>query len=189
MKRIILLSVIIVSIITSCGKSEINKPEDIGKQVFEILKNINKTTKQDYVNNFVSPQIILNIYEGVDVDSLKKSFLLNNGDEEMWDNKLKEELLKISEKQGQEIEDDYNRIKKRAGEYGINWEEVKYLDFTYEMGTEDYIYNKHLYNRKSPQMCKAQLFLKYEDKPFSVKVKSLLINGKYELYEIGGLYN
>lgn len=49
------------------------------------------------------------------------------------------------------------------------------------------MYREKIYGYNAPKRCVAKLYLKYKDKPFNVKIKSVYINNNYELYSIQGL--
>ena len=192
MKKYFLLSVIVTGLLFSCSnsKSKIKDPEDIGKYVFELLKKINKTTKVEYLDKFIAPIEIIEIYAGGDIDSIKNVIIEEERmDLVEWEEGLTEALEKIRNKRNKIIEKDFNYLKGDAGKLGIVWEEIKYLDYTYEIKTENYIYGERLSDKKVPKICVSKLYLKYKDIPFYVEIESLYVNNNYELYEIRGLYH
>jgi hypothetical protein len=50
--KVILVAIVID--LTACSTNKIKEPEQIGKQVFEILRNLSTKSKTDYVKNFLS---------------------------------------------------------------------------------------------------------------------------------------
>lgn len=142
MKKYFLLSVIIIGILFSCSNTntKIKDPENIGKKVFKLLKEINKTTKVDYLNEFIKPLEILEIYEGEDIDSIRK---IVKQDPEInflsWEKELENKIENIKRKRNKQIKDDFNELKDDAGELGIVWDKIEYLDYTYEIITEGFI--------------------------------------------------
>lgn len=190
MKNLFLLSVIFTTLFFSCSKSKVQDPENIGKHVFVILKDLNTTAKIDYFKNFISAKDLLDIQEDINIDSIINVLSKDqNIDRNVWEKELEDKLEYINKNKNIILEKYFNDMKEDAGKMGINWDEIKYLDYTYEIKTEDYIYGKKLYNKTIPKMCVGKLYLKYKETPFYVKIEALLKDNNYELYEIRGIYD
>ena len=101
------LKMIFVAIIlglSSCSSKGVDTQEEIVKQVFEILKTFDSMDIDDYPENFISADDIIDIgmpgMEGLNQDALDNEMI-----------------------QG------YWKVKSRGDKYGIDWENIKYLSF------------------------------------------------------------
>ena len=148
---------------TACSTNNIKEPEQIGKQVFEILKSLSTKSKADYVSNFLS------------IEEVRE---LGKNEKVVTEEKTRNELTSMLKGQWVgRIEGYYNDIKEKGGEYGINWQEIEYLDFVYEIETDDGV-----------KGCKGSLYFKYNDKPYKIKVTSIFNGKEYKLVKIRRLY-
>jgi hypothetical protein len=157
------LFVAIIFALSSCSTNSIKEPEQIGKQVFEILKDISSSSKENYIANFLSIEEIREL--GKNEEVVKYEDTRNE-----MTSMLKEEWIS-------KIEKDYNRIKEKGGKSGISWNEIQYLDFVYE-----------LKYKKGMKFCAGELYFKFNDKSFKIEVKSIFDGKKYRLVEIEDLY-
>jgi hypothetical protein len=156
--KAVLKSVLIATMIalTSCSTGSINEPEQIGKQVFEILKNISTDSKESYISKYISIEEIraLGKNEEVVKDEGKRNFMTSM---------LKEKWISS-------IERDYNRIKENSG---INWKNIEYLDFVYE-----------LKDKEGMKVCEGELYFKFNEKSFKIETSSLWNGKEYKLVEV-----
>jgi len=162
----VLLAAVIVFAFCACSTNNVREPEQIGKQVFEILKNISSSSKDDYISNFLSIEEIREL--GKNEDVVKDADTRN------------EMTSMLKEKWISKIEKDYNRIKEKGGKSGIIWNEIQYLDFVYELKDEDGI-----------KGCEGELYFKFSDKSFKIEIASIFNGTEYRLFEIEdlGQYN
>ena len=156
-----LLVITIISI--SCSNTKIKEPEQIGKQVFEILKKMNTDNKQLYINNFITIEEIRELAK-------KEKVITDESTRNEMSSIRKEEWL-------EEIEWSYNAIKKEAIEYGISWQNIEYLDFVYEIDTSD-----------GMKICEGELFIKYNNNIYKFETISIFDGNEYKLIEIDGVY-
>jgi|SRR5690554_3669825 len=159
------LKVLLIAILfafSACSTNSTREPEQIGKQVFEILKNISSNSKDNYISNFLSIEEIREL--GKNEEVVKDADIRNE-----MTSMLKEEWIS-------EIEKDYNSIKEKGGKSGINWNEIQYLDFVYEL-TED-----------GMKVCEGELYFKFNDKSFKIEITSIFNGTEYRLIGIEDLY-
>jgi len=147
MKKIFiaLLLFVVFQSFTSCSNNGVTEPEEIGEQVFEILKNITTDSKQEYFENFLS------------VESGTKEYFSSLTSEEYYE----------------KMDKNYNRIKAEAGETGIKWKEIEYLDFTYRINSGDV-----------GKECWGELFFQYDNTSYSIKTRSFFYKNTYRLTNI-----
>ena len=148
---------------TACSTYNIKEPEQIGKQVFRILKNISNSSKESYIENFLSIEEIRELGKNKQVVKSEKT-------RNEMTSMLKKEWI-------DRIENDYNRIKRNGGKYGINWNNIEYLDFIYELKDEDGL-----------KVCEGELYFKFNDKSFKIDAYSIFNAKEYRLVEIENLY-
>ena len=133
------LKVLLVAIIfalSACSTNNVREPEQIGKQVFEILKNISSNSKDNYISNFLS------------IEEIRE---LGKNEEVVKDADTRNEMTSmLKEKWISQIEKDYNRIKEKGGKSGVNWNEIQYLDFVYELKDKD-----------GMKVCEGELYFKF----------------------------
>ena len=158
---VFLLAILIA--FSSCTNNSVKEPDQIGKQVFEILKKISIDSKHEYVGKFLS------------IEEIRE---LGKNEEIVKDEKTRNEMTSmLKDKWVGRIESDYNRIKEKAGQYGINWQEIEYLDFVYELEEDDGL-----------KICKGELYFKYNDQSFKIDVRSIHNGNEYKLTEIEDFY-
>lgn len=157
----VLLIAIIFSL-SACSTGSIKEPEQIGKQVFEILRNLSIKSKADYVGNFLSIEEIRELGKNETIVTEEKT-------RNEMTSMLKEDWVG-------RIEGYYKYIKEKGGKYGINWQEIEYLNFVYEIETD--------YGIKG---CRGSLYFKYKDKPYEIEVSSIFNGTEYKLEKISSL--
>ena len=157
------LLVAVVFALSACSTHNIREPEQIGQQVFEILKNISSSSKEDYISNFLS------------IEEIRE---LGKNEEVVKDADTRNEMTSmLKEKWISRIEKDYNRIKEKGGKSGIIWNEIQYLNFVYELEDKDGI-----------KGCEGELYFKFSDKSFKIEIASIFNGTEYRLVEIEDLY-
>jgi len=146
----------------SCSSNKVSEPEQIGKQVFEILKNISTDSRENYLKSFLSVE---------EIRALGKS------EDAFIDESLRNEMTSLlKEEWMSRMDSDYNRIKEKAARAGINWKEIKYLDFVYEIETE-----------KGIKGCTGKLYFGFNDKSYNIETTSLWNGTEYRLMRITDL--
>ena len=101
------IMVILLTFLSCSSKSKGERePEKIGIQVFEILKNFDKNSNQEFHDNHVSYLEISKIANSEKI-----------GDKKEWDSYILNR---------------YNRISKFGDRWGIDWEKIEYLSFKYQ---------------------------------------------------------
>lgn len=161
MKTNLILTTLVVLFLTSCTKSVIEKPEQIGLQVFDMLKAMDKKNADAYVANFMTTQDVKTLALKAD------EFLITN-------NKTREQMLKWSENDYSIIiKEDYEKIKESAKQYHINWSDVHYRTFEYDFITDADI-----------PMCKGKLYFMTNGNVFHVKTLSLWDGQQYRLLKV-----
>ena len=163
--KAVLKSVLIATMIalTSCSTGSINEPEQIGKQVFEILKNISTNSKESYISKFISIEEIRALGKNEEV-------VKDEGTRNQMTSMLKEKWISG-------IERGYNRIKEKAGKSGVNWKNIEYLDFVYE-----------LKDKNGMKVCEGELYFKFNEKSFKIETSSLWNGKEYKLIDVEDLY-
>jgi len=163
MKKSIILLFEILLFFSSCNNNDITEPEQIGKQVFKILKNLSVNSKAEYERNFLSIEKLVELKKNEHIVTEEKSNNKKNS-------KLKVERFNV-------IESNYNNIKERAAIYGINWKDIEYLDFVYNVEKDNGL-----------TKCRGKIFFKYDDKSFKIEVTSIYTGNEYKLVEIKNLF-
>lgn len=156
------LSTTALVLLASCaGNKDITEPEQIGKQVFGILKELGSENKADYAAHFMSLEEMHALADSEEIDEDERDRIKAMSQEE-WT-----ELI---------IGWGYNRITDRGKKYGIDWEEIVYADFTHELKEEDGI-----------KGCKGTLSFEFREKLYTVRVVSIFDGTAYQLAIISSL--
>ena len=165
MKRNNLFILLLATVISfsSCSNNIIVKPENIGKSVIEILKTISVKEKQDYLNNFSSIEEIREL--GKNEEIVKK---------EKTRNRL---TLMLKEDWINKVSEGYFQVKTKGEEFGINWKEIEFFDFVYEI----------IEDNKGFQLAEGKLFFKHTDNTYEVKTASIWNGEKYLLIKVDEL--
>ncbi len=147
----------------ACQNSKgVAKAEDMGKYVFDVLKKMDNTSKDDYI------QTIFTIEE-------VKEFGKNNAD--IINERGRKQIADLTaEKYNERMEIDYNSIKKAAENYGIVWNAIEYSDYTYEDKEEDNV-----------KGTKGEVLFKHNDVTYSVNVSALIVADSYRLIRLSRL--
>lgn len=147
---------------TDYSSHNMKDPEQIGNQVFKILKNINSSSKNDYISNFISIEEIREL--------LKKEEVSKDTDtSNLMHSITKENIIRSLEK-------DYNRIIDKGRKLGIRWNEIQYLHFFSESEEEAGI-----------KVCEGDLYFKCNDTYFRIKIASIFNGTEHRLVTIKGL--
>ncbi len=149
--------------LSSCSNGRLTEPEQIGKDVFEILKTISTSGKQDYIDNFLSIEEIREL--GKNEEVVKEESTRN------------EMTLMLKEKWIDTITIDYNQIKEKGASSGIVWQDIKYLDFVYEIKDKDGL-----------KVAGGELYFKYNEETYKVEISAIWNGKEYRIIEIEDLY-
>lgn len=158
----IVVTIIIINIFSCVSIKKQKEPEDIGLYAFNILKNLSQTIKSDYVNSFLT------------IEDIRE---LGRNEEIAISQDTRNDLTSIKKEEwNDDIESDFNELKQDAGEIGLKWTDIEYLDFVYEIEEEDGI-----------SICEGELFFKYNEISFSVDVTAVFNGEEYKLIELDSL--
>lgn len=142
--------------LNGCNSNSVKDPEQIGRQVFNFLSKLNKETKADYVNHFISIEEIRELGKNEDI--------ISNVD-------LRNELTSIRKNDWiKALENNYNELKTSGAEKGIRWENIEYLDFVYEVKIENTI-----------KSVDGDLYFKEDEVTYKLKVFSIFDGKEYKL--------
>lgn len=152
--------IILLASFSACNqKPSVNEPLEVGRYVFEKLKALPETSIDDYIGYHLP-------YEKVKV----------YGEDEK--NNKRWRWFDYSQLEWNEtLEDDLNNLKYDAGQKGLKWSEIEYLDFVYSVDTIN-----------NYSFLEGKLFLTADKKPFSVEVGAITEEVKFEVYVIEDLY-
>ena len=139
--------------------TELSK-EEVGKYAYNILKNINNMSEEEFVTNFISKNEILDLGVKIKVDED-----IINRIEQTTEDKWKQRAVKKMK-----------RIRKKAIEYNINWENIEYLDVIFEEIEVDGF----------PSVT-GDLFFTYDENKYKTSVVAFQNGDKYQLGIIEGL--
>lgn len=128
------------------------EPEQLGRIAFEILKNISTESRQEYLSHFASIE---------DIRELGRNEAITT------DQKFRNKMTSITKEEWEkEMLKDYNQTKERAATLLINWQEIDYLDFVYEIE-----------NKEGIEALKGKLYFKSNNKSYNVEILTIW-NGK-----------
>lgn len=182
-------SVVLVLFFLSCSNVNdqlvLDSPEKFHVFITDFLKNINKKTRTDILENFISPSVIYEMYYEVDFDTIRSS---DTYDSDIVDRRIST----IIDNRNKYLNKCLDNIKGDAGVIGIMWDSIQYLDFTYERKPQNYLYGKEFYGTElynNYDVYFSRIYYKYKDKPFNVKATFILKDSIYELYSVKGLYS
>jgi hypothetical protein len=147
----------------ACQNSKgVAKAEDMGTYVFDVLKKMDNTSKDAYIQTIFT-------FEEV------KEFGENNAD--LISERGRKEIANLdADKYNDRMERDYNRIKEEAEKFSIVWNAIEYSDYTYEDKEEDNV-----------KGTKGQVLFKHNDVTYSVNVSALIVADSYRLIRLSRL--
>ncbi|MEO0899246.1 MAG: hypothetical protein AAFY71_22735 [Bacteroidota bacterium] len=146
----------------SCSKASISEPEQIGPQVFKILKTISINGKKDYIDNFLS------------IEEIRE---LGKNEEVVKDESTRNEMTSmLKEKWIKQITRDYNQIKEEGAGSGIVWQDIEYLDFIYTIK-----------KKQGVKGAEGELYFKYSEDVYKVETSALWNGKEYRITEIEDL--
>jgi hypothetical protein len=136
-----------------------SQPEQVGKVVFSILQNLSTETQSEYLDHFLPIDEVREL--------AKNTALLPNETDRNYYTSLKKEDWEES------ITEEYIRIKDKAGQAGINWKEIEYLDFTFR--TREWFGLKHL---------EGTFYFKYQGQSFRISSLAYWTGNEWRLSQI-----
>ena len=161
--QFVLILLITATLFISCQKTKgVAKPGDMGKYVFDLLKNLDETTKDEYIATLFT------------VEEIK---VFGEQNAETLESKTKEDIEGLNkEKYDEKIGIDYNSLKERGKRHGISWNAIEYGDYDFKERDEDGL-----------KGARGTLTFKHGDKSYSVRITSVSIDGMYRLVRIASL--
>ena len=165
MKKLQLIAFVLITsaLFISCKDSKsVSKPDDLGKYVFDILKDFDNVTKDGYINTILTVEEI-------------KAFGERNA--ETLDPKAKKSIDRLEK---DEYDDrmgrDFNRIKEKAQKAGVAWDAIEYANYEFEERDEN-----------GMTSYRGVLTFKHADEAYSVRVIGVLLEGSYKLVRISSM--
>jgi hypothetical protein len=162
MTKLFTFFLLIALTLSSCSNGSLTEPEQIGKHVFGIMKTNSTIVKQAYIDNFLSIEEIREL--GKNEEVVKKEDTRNE-----MTSMLKEEWIG-------RIASDYNQIIKKGASSGIDWQNIEYLDFVYEIEYDDGI-----------KIAIGELYFKYDGKTYKFETDAIWNGEEYRIYKIDNL--
>ena len=147
---------------TACSSGKLDKPEKVGKHVFNLLTKIDSTPEAEYLANFMTSEEMntLGNNETLTTDKWSKDFLTS----------ITKEALAI------ELEDRYNELIEDAKEIGMVWENIEYDKY-------DFITESELASTGT----QGDLLFIYEGKRYSVAISTIWDGEEYRLARVAFL--
>jgi hypothetical protein len=152
----------LVFLFASCGGElkTVDKPEDIGPQVFAILEDLDEMTKPQYRQHFLTIE---------DIHAMAKNESLGMS-KEMSDFFLAQD----KEEYDKDLNDDFKKINKKGSKHGIDWTQIEYINFTSEIRTKGKV-----------KQCDGEMKFKYRKNPYVIETRSLYDGKGWSLLKIG----
>lgn len=164
MKKSILLLIFITLTLFSCEqKKTFTEPNDLGKEVFSLIKDVNSKSFEQYKKQVISYDEIKSLINDSSI-SISESF--RNDLKSVTAVKYNEVILK-----------DFNRTKSEGLYYNIDWSKITYRDFIYDLQEVDG--GKGLIGRT--------YFQSQNDKTFSIKCEAFFDGKGYRIIRIFGI--
>lgn len=162
MKKIAILFVLcsLTTLFISCGSSSlIKEPDAVGTHAFKILKDIQNTSKQDFINKLLTIETLR--------EAIKK-------DENGFSEKMKNEITRMTkEDYNSRIARDYNELKKQAIDYNIVWNKIKYIDYTYKIK-----------EKNGDKSTDGKLYFSHNSQTYTVSISTITIGEKFAIIEL-----
>ncbi|QHI34766.1 hypothetical protein IMCC3317_01100 [Kordia antarctica] len=162
MKKITILFVLcsFTTLFLACGSSStIKEPDAIGKYAFKILKDIQTTSKQEFLTKLLTIETLR--------EAVKKE---ENG----FSERAKNEITRMTkEDYNSRIERDYNQLKKQAIKYNIVWNKIKYIDYTFKIK-----------EKNGDKSTDGTLYFSHNSQTYVVSVSTVNIGEGYSIIEL-----
>ncbi|QFZ54313.1 hypothetical protein FEZ18_05685 [Oceanihabitans sp. IOP_32] len=140
----------------------VDKPEDIGKQLYSIVTKIPSSTQEEFLSHFLKLEEL-------------RTFVNNPEMKISQETKNKVTSWPKDEYYGDFIEK-YDKIKERAASYEMDLSRITYDDFTYKINEVNGL-----------KFCDGVLHFNYNEKDYKIESASIYTKNKYELFRIGRL--
>ncbi|OXB00783.1 hypothetical protein B0A81_20290 [Flavobacterium plurextorum] len=167
MKLLKITFLILTLSLFSCDKKSISKPEDVGKNIFELLKNIDKKTIDDY-----NLQVIT--YEELKALANDKKAKLGN---------FRSEIQVMTSVEFRRRTLIYlHKLQNRGKNYKIDWSKITYSDFVFEViesnipdfgGESKYLKGETYFKNTDGKIYLVQSVSYYDGKGY----KTILVSG------------
>ncbi len=156
---IIVITLIIIVGFSACASGNSDKPEEIGQQVFYILKTLEAKGKQGFSKNFMT------------IEEVRK---LGKSNKVSFDSDIRNEMTSQDRDEWNEnILTCYNSIKAKGEKYDINWKNIEYSDFTYE-----------IQHQLGVKYIEGLLSIEYNGEIYEIKTYSMWNGKEYAILEI-----
>ena len=152
----------VVFLFASCGGElkTVDKPEDIGPQVFAVLEDMDEMTKAQFRQHFLTIE---------DIHAMAKNKSLGMS-EEMSDFFLAQDKKEYDE----DLDEGFKKIGKKGKKLGIEWTQIEYVKFTSKIRIKGEI-----------KQCDGEMTFKYRKIPFVIETQSLYDGTGWSLLNIG----
>ena len=153
--QFIFCTIIATTFFISCqNPKHISKAEDVGKYVFDFLKNFENTSKEDYLNSLLTLKEF-------------KEFAQKSGSS--MQDVVKQSIERLNKKTYDAgLLRQYTLLKEKAKQYNIVWSAIEYKDFSYQERTDDGMTG-----------IRGDLIFKHNDTEYKVLTSALFAENAY----------
>lgn len=166
MRKINLIVIALMAVVigfSSCNRG-VTEPDKIGRQAFDILKNFDSNGRQGFEKNFPT------------IHDLRD---LGRNDKVTTDIEIRNVLTSTPENEWlEQISENYADIKKMGNKHGINWKNIEYSDFIYEME----------YEGGGLKYVEGELVIKHRGETYKIETYSMWNGKKYMILGIREYY-
>jgi hypothetical protein len=152
----------VVFLFASCGGEikTVDKPADIGPQVFAVLEDMDEMTKDQFRQHFLTIE---------DIHAMAKDENLGMSKE------MSAFFLAQNKKEyDEDLNEDFKKIDKKGKKLGIEWTQIEYVKFTSKIRIKGEI-----------KQCDGEMTFKYRKTHFVVDTRSLYDESGWSLLNIG----
>ena len=116
--------ILATALLISCqNPKHFSKAEDLGKYTFDFLKKLENVSKEQFLNNLLT---------------LKEFKEFANKKDDSMQDIVKESIERLDKKTYKAgLLRQYTLLKEKGKQYNIVWNDISYVDFTYEQRTDD----------------------------------------------------
>mmetsp|Transcript_24876 Transcript_24876/g.28757 ORF Transcript_24876/g.28757 Transcript_24876/m.28757 type:complete len:167 (+) Transcript_24876:519-1019(+) len=163
MKRTLFFFLLAALILVGCkSKEKVSERKDIGPQVMDILEEMKDITRPEFAERFISWNTLQEIA----------------GDKKLVTDEEQRRSMRRATKKEMKVR--YNfmhmRLKSKGKRYGINWGDIKFVDFTHEIE-----------KRGGAKFCYGLLTFKFRSSKYSVRTSSVYDGSDYVLASVTDL--
>ncbi len=150
--------IVLIILLFGCTDNSIKNPEQIGKQVFKILKNFDMG-KECFIENFISIEEIHQLATNTEVVKQEGT--------------RKDMAAMVKKNWIGRLANKYERIEKNGKKHKIDWQTIEYSDFIYKIKNDEGI-----------RGCKGELYFKSQGQSYEIQVSSIYNGKEYKLVKI-----